>query len=796
MLLWVVLGLVAVAGVLVLALDRIARQRNRLAHRASHARVADALAEGTAAYVQLLMRHALAGGASALAHGGDLAAAPLPGFLLQPAADLEAALAKKDAGDWLAHWFGPGARFPIDQMLANHPGATVEVAFEVEARDLHRGRFQDPLEKIVDWGLVVRARYRGVERTSRATYGIKVVHPFPPLVSKFTLFAGKVPNPSRELNVFQNRDDGTNSADRFQAPFVLQNTALGDFTDRQFMATNLPNLARDQNPWQLQDLLRQAIDQRGWVYLGSPPGTSEAVRLNLTAGPSLYDATGAPVPDEPGEFFHVYDALGGSQPAFFYLPEGYVPEPFQHPLVAPDGASSQPFINFLFWGFHADGVDSLERAGLGPTLGTDRSSILHLFGQDDDPSRTRVFGPVEHAYIRLAYLAVDRLPGADDDEATQRATAASLGLGPEVVQRREVAEPIFAHVPDAGTWSAELGREAGGQPLQVLEPIPNTTSGLDAPENRNFGLDTDGDGRKDVFLDPAHPTVPLDAAVYNYATLFPDGFGAIGDEAGTGYARYMSRVEVRPMTQFVDYMVYSGVMPPERHPAFPGWTAGDLDAHWSAEDVALPWGDPLHQALGSPPAFQGGLADFLESGELEDVMRARATVVVPDQAAFFRRYRPGPSALVPGDPSPVLVLDDVVLVQQGPLTLEGLRFLGAGAIVVGSGDVTLDGFLPVQYSMPTVVALDGDLVLRGVGTQVGFFAAPRGQLVNGDGTPKSLRGSLAVGRLRSEALETGGELRWEASGDPTRVLGQGRPSYADYYRTALSSAPSSWSPAQ
>lgn len=792
-----VLGLVAVAGILVLALDRISRQRNRLAHRAAHARVADALAQGAAAHVELMMRHALASGASALAHVGNLDQAPFPGFLLQPAGDLEAALASRDADTWLTRWFGEGWRFPVDQMLREHPGATLEVAFEVEARDLHTGRFRDPLEKELDWGLVVRASYRGLKRTTRATYGLKVVHPFPPLVSKFTLFAGQVPQPRRELNIYENRDDGTHSGARFQAPFVLQNTSLGDYTDRQFMVTNLPNLQPDQDPWALKDLLRQAIDQRGWVYLGSPSGTSEPVRLNLTAGPALYDAAGNPIPDEPGEFFHLYDPLqGSSQPAFFYLLPDHVPGPFKQALVASDGSATQPFVNFLFWGFHSEGVDTLDRAGLGASLGTDRSSILHLFGDDDSPSRTRVFGPVEHAYVRLGYLAVDRLPGADDDEAIQRAAAQSMGLDPRVVQRRETAEPIFAHVPDAGTWNAEVNREAAGEDLQVLEPIPNTINGLDPPSNRNFGVDTDGDGRKDVFLDLAHPTVPLDGSVYTYQNLFPDGFGTIGDESGTGYARYMSRVERRPMTQFVDYMIYSGVMPPERHPAFTGWTAGDLDAHWAAEGVVIPWGDALHEAVAAPPAFQGDLGDFLDSGELGEVMRARATVVVPDAAAFFRRYEPGPSALVPGDPSPVLVLDDVVLIQEGPLTLEGLRFLGAGAIIVGSGDVTLDGFLPVQYSMPSVVALDGDLVLRGVGTQVGFFAAPRGQVINGDGTPKRLRGSLAVGTLRAEALEAGGEIRWEASGDPSRVLGEGRPSYADYYRTALSSAPFRWSPAR
>lgn len=799
-LLYALLGLLAVVGVLLGALHAMSRQRNRLAHRAAYGRVAEGLAEGAASYLQYLMRQVVTWGDASGTLAPPLDQGSFFAFLLQPPEALLASVRGADADTLFAHWFGEDWDYPVRQLEAAHPGSRLRVGFEVEAEPLYRSSFIDPFEKSVHLGLVIEADYAGVTRRVRRTYAIKVVHPFPPLVTKFSLFADRVPSPATELNVLENDDQGIPSGARFQAPFVLHNTPLGERADRELIAANRANLEKQPpDPWADQATLSDELSKRGYVYLGSASGASEPVVLNLTAGPTLLDPTGAStVPNEAGEFFHLYDPVSqGSFPSFFYLPDGEVPAPLRAPLVPPTGDPRKALINFLFWGFHSHGADALEEAGLGVTLQSPRSSILHLFGNDDDPSRTRVFGPVEQAYVRIAYLGIDRLPEEDDDEPLQQQARDAAGLnGLVFLPRRDAAAPILAHLGSEGIWQDELERMARGEPPLHLNPIPTIQSGLPAPENRNFGADTDGDGRKDVFFDPAHPTVPLDAAVFHYAGLFPDGFGT-PDDAGYGYARYMSRVERRPYSQMVDFMTYPGVIPVERHPAFRAWTSGEPDRLFAADQVSLDFGDALHAFYQVRPAFRGDLSRFLESGQLEDIVRARVTVRVPDAATFRRRYPEHPNPSDPTDPTPVITVDDVVLVDKGPFEFPDARFDGRGCVVLGEGDMLLSGgTLPQQHAIPGFVALRGNLVLQGGGTVVGFLAAPRGELVNGDGLPKSLLGTLALGTLRAAPLESGGQLRYDAAGDFTRYRGDAGPSYADHYWAALSDAPVAWSPAE
>jgi hypothetical protein len=387
---------------------------------------------------------------------------------------------------------------------------------------------------------------------------------------------------------------------------------------------------------------------------------------------------------------------------------------------------------------------------------------------------------------------VDR-DASDTDETIQKANRSSLGLdGQFGITRRETTEPVFAHVPDAAAWQAELVREARKEDLHYLRPIPTVQSGLPSPKSRNFGVDTDGDGRLDAFLDPGHATIPLDADSFHYAGLFPDGYGDAQDPRSTGYARYMSRVERKPYNQIVDYMLYSGVVPPEQHPLFPGWTAGNLDSMWRGEGADLNFGDPLHQFYQVTRAFRGDLNPFFSSGEFVQILRDRATVTLPDAAAFAQAYPVAANPFQLGDRTPWLRLEGVVLIEKGPLELGKLRFLGSGTILVGSGDLIVGEIAPSQDSMPSFVALDGDIRLRGSGTHTGFYAAPRGQLRNEDGTPKHIAGALAVGTLRAPPLENGGSIQYDSSGDLSHYRGGTRSAYADHYWAALSASPLDW----
>ena len=74
---WWRLGLCVAGGILVGGLDLLARQRNQLAHRARYARIADGIAEGSLAWVELLLRQALANSMACLSAAcGSAASAP------------------------------------------------------------------------------------------------------------------------------------------------------------------------------------------------------------------------------------------------------------------------------------------------------------------------------------------------------------------------------------------------------------------------------------------------------------------------------------------------------------------------------------------------------------------------------------------------------------------------------------------------------------------------------------------------------------------------------------------------
>lgn len=799
-LLYLVVGLVAVAGILMLGLDLMARQRNRLAHRSGFNRVADGLAAGAASYLQFVMKGEVVDPAELL---GDFALpltqGSLHAFLLQPAADLESALGRTSVDALFATWFGEDWRVPIDDLEEEHPGAEVSIDLTLEAAPLHpEGAWSDPIEKTASLGLVVTAEYRGVVRTRTLGFGVKVVHPLPPVTSKFTFFVDRVPNPEREFNLFENDEAGESAGTFTQFPFVLQNTPLGLAADREIIAANAANVEAG-DPWARQAEVADELRQRGYVYLGTGPGNGGRVVLNLTAGPSLRDAAGVPVRNENGEFFHLFDPERyESQPTYYRLVESAAPDNFNRKLTLPDGSTRMAFINFLFWGFHTVGSYDLEDAGLGSTLDEKRSSILHVFGNDDAPSRTMVYGPVYQNFIRLAYLATDRKVDGDDlgpdDEAIQQGNLMSAGAASGIkIRDRDAIEPIFANVPDEAAWQAELGREAGNQELQFLEPFPTLQSGLPPPENKNFALDTDDDGFKDLVLDPGHPRVTLDASIFNYANLFDDGYDQ-GSETSPrkGYARYMSKVMEVRYNEVTDYMFYSGVIPPEEYRgAFQGWTAGDLDEKMRADEVELDFGDPVHEFYAAQPMFRGDLSEFVSGGEFSEILARRASVRVPDSRAFFRRHQLVPDPADPSSPVRILAIDDVVLIETGGLDLPPVRVRGDGVILVKSGDLILRSVEPLGDAYPSFVALDGNLVLDGPGPFYGAYAAPKGELTNPTGLPASFQGTLTLGSVQGSTLARGGGVRYAGIADPTRYQGPAR-SYADLYAVEFSDAPLTW----
>ncbi len=803
-LIWAVAGLLAVMGVLVGVLSQMARQQNAQAHRIYFGEVAQNLAEAGIEHVGRRVRDVLFSSRFPrnLSRLEDVGIFQV--LMLDNARLSQLFRDRASRGEvWLQQLLGRGYRYPLDRLLADIEGSTLEITLLVEPAPLVPDPvILDPVEKRVRFILRSTAEHRGVTRVMETGYEIKVVHPFPPVSSKFTLFVSDAED-GQAYNTFKNNTAGQPQTPDDFPPLLFDNTPVEEIRDLTLIRENLPN--EETNPFGQMGDLRDAISRRGFIYLGTGTGNTE-VHLNMTAGPVLTGFGGF------GEFFHFFDPLpeemGGmsARPGYFAV---LAPPPFfQNPVPDPTqpGIFQQANINFLYWGFHQpDGASNLADGTLGSSLLSENSSVLHLFGSNGNPSRTRVYGNVWQDYIRFGYLALDR-DTTENDENTQKANLSAGGL-PARVRVRDTIDPTLRFA-ERSEFDEDLRLEASGAPLRTLLPIPS------AVINKNFMIGG-------VVADPGFPTIAMDLGSYRYGRMFDQLYdsGSTDPSRNLGYSRFMSKVEPMPYNAVLDFMFYGGIIPPESNSLFPGPTVKEgYGALLDPSEVAFRFRDPLHEGLGMPIYFEGSLDEVFRPGggnyqESVGGDPARRSglqppkVLSPSPAAEFllaRTYREflNASELLATyyDPaSKILTMDQCVRVREGDLILPaGMAYVGSGLIVVVNGSITsqgitarLDPFTGLPSGL-TLATLSGDINFSG-GPHQAAFVAPRGGLRRLDDSPLRIDGSLAVRDLAPGVLSSGGVLSYGGLFDPTtdiRVAGGG--GYIDYYQIAMSDSPMDW----
>jgi hypothetical protein len=801
-LMWTVVGAVIVMGILGFALHFMARQQNAQSHRIYFGEVAQNLAEAGIEHVGRRVRDTLAPhptvrGGLRLEDGNFFSI-----FLLDSARLKNMFGSVLRTEDWLRQLLGRDYRYPLDVLATQFPGSSLVVTVDVDPQPLCKDPIvADPVEKRVRFVIRSRADYRGVTRIQETGLEVKVVHPFPPATSKFTLFAHEA-EPGQAYNTSRNSTSGLPYTPADAPPLVLNNTPPQEVQDLTLIQENLPY--EQTNPFGQMPTVRAALERRGWIYLGTGASNRE-LRLNMAAGPVLSGGQGF------GEFFHLFDplpyAVGGfdANPAYFRVmqPPAFftatVPDTLHPPLL------QQPSINFLYWGFHyPDGTSNLRDGTLGRSLQTESSSCLHLYGTHAQPSRTKVFGNVIQDYVRFGYLALDRDHTTNDEDA-QKANLAASGQPPHV-RTRDTIDPVLRYA-DEPDFQADLNLESSGQPMTVLSTIPP------AVVNKNFMI-------SGVIADPGWPTIPLDKSRYTYAQMF-GAYEAGGTDPATnkGYSRFMSQVEGVPYNDLLDYMFYGGVIPPQSNPLFREPTLPEGKTYYQlAETAKLTFHDPLHDFLRLNSYFDGALGDVLKPGSTD---YAQAVETAPGQ-------RSGPRPPVVSNPSPaaimllartyrefldarefmseyydaannILYFDQCVRIRQGDLVLPpSLRYVGTGSIVLMDGSVTSHGVRPLPEPLSglpsglTLATLNGDINLE-EGIHQAAFIAPNGSIQHSAAAPLLVEGSLAARHVPPSALARGGLLTYDGLYDPCTDLREPRGSaYIDYYQVALSDVPMDW----
>ncbi len=289
--------------------------------------------------------------------------------------------------------------------------------------------------------------YKSSQRKIAVKRQVKVASVVPGVLSKFTMFV---------------TDASRRSEDSFN---LIRNDYRGMITDgpRPLMVYNHATPDTPLEPGNIADIQREeklpdVWQRRGWLWLGG-----RRVRLNLCSGAG-----------DLGEIFHFYDVSNPNvfSPIKFSTPVNALPGNFSGPVQLPWDKSNESIRqvsysfghSFVLDGFH-DRSSRRETEAMyeGNILSegeknhySSKSSILHLYGdaRKGYQSRTRVFGPVNSAFIRFANLEVK-------PEESDVAALFAAANPPPLYLLKSVSEDAYNNSVDV----AEVGRRSVGGPL-------------------------------------------------------------------------------------------------------------------------------------------------------------------------------------------------------------------------------------------------------------------------------------------------------------------------------------------
>jgi len=483
------------------------------------------------------------------------------------------------------------------------------------------------------------------------------------VVSKFTLY---VKESSTEEQYYNKIAKGFDSIDPPQKPLILYNTS------KSFVSTEV-------------DVWRKS----GWIFLGGPH-----LIINL-------DGTH---PYRPASEYFIF------WPGFVANPSSELPNACTGFLLnSLDGTSDQFRVRTTPMGAHTDwvnnpGLKSLVGDPIAPAI--QNSSAIHLFGDKDRKTPTKVFGNVDANFALVGTLIEDRNSDsvADDVPFGSGWTPASFRL-PRLADPGEFNIPISPVLVNRNAFDFHVnGMYIGYPQLTALMPVYNSG------------------GITDYFV---HMTKVWSYDLAPTAKAFNTMYDILFEGcSGTGGTR-----EFPPPTR---------QLAPADYP-----------------DPGLTFVLPTDQS-GTGNQFSGNLSTF-DCGAL-----------YTDQKYFSHQYSNGAEFLdqLPNQGTGKLFNRPQTAFIQGDLDLPPLK-AECAAVIVASGRVKVAAVQRNPVGRLTIVALGGNIeVISGSRLDGVSLVAPAGTVTWGSNF--KLEGTLAAKTLDpTSILNNGGEILYDLRMDPT-----------------------------
>lgn len=549
---FVIVGIVAVLGMVLTTLSWMTRQQNTQSHKALYNEVARTSAEAAA---QLLIRALREGiqtpsetSIQKLLNDPYYAKHSFYGYFLQPMNPLNPAELKLTDSE-LLQLFPEHLKSIFSSFRDATPGLEINLEVIIRTDSLYSNSssgeiMRDQVEKKLDLELWSKATYKGATKSFRVKKYLMVYNLINPLTSKFTLFhKSGIGNRYNQLitNLFGkpilNNFGGFKYRNNF--PLILVNGPLGDDPirpgDSVLLAGKGGNDFEDMNHLSGPDHLRisrETILKRGFLYFG--PGQDNI--MNLTPGSDLAGW---------GEYFHLFNPFIGSNPETYPAEILNTPDFFKGSYPVQNGSplntqtQGSLILQSLYEGFYEPDEHSQFRPSPGQGIingYSAYSSLIHPFGSNLAVSRAYTVGNAFRAVAKVSSLSIDRVDDFSDEQEQQNC------LQVPSIQKRDGRLAILRETTLEG-WQGNRQFTLNPLSLQMdnlhkMRPSPDGNQYLCVNEPDTFRVGPE----------------------FNYDSIFPEF-----DQ----YANFMSTIHRIPINHTIDFPHYTHrIIPPNDHEDF------------------------------------------------------------------------------------------------------------------------------------------------------------------------------------------------------------------------------------
>ena len=547
---FIITGIVAVLGLVLVTLNWMTRQQNVQSHKMLYNEVAKTAAE---AGVQILIRAIREGIKTPsetelrnLSQSSNFHQNSFYGFFLQASTKLND---NKLEHTTVISLFPREIRAVFDSFQNNTPGLTLSYEVRIEPKSLYSKAeddvvLKDKVEKKLNLELICFATFQGTTKTYRLKKFINVYNLISPVLSKFTFFhKSSIGNRYNKLITNLLGKPILNQSGNFKYPYnfplVLINGPLNndiDIPGDTFLLKGKNGSSfESMNHLSYTDQIeasKEVILKRGFLYFG--PGDDNVLRL--TPGSDLLGW---------GEYFHLFNPMIGNSPNTYPAQIVNSPDFFQrsHIVQNNEPLNTQTYgtaiLQSLYEGFYEPDIHTQNRPDPSHHILSGYSaysSLIHPFGSYLAFNRAYTVGNTYRSILRISSIGVDRID-TQDDENNQ-----AMCLQVPSVQNRDGRMAILKEATEQG-WM--------GNREFTLNPIIQTMDNLHKVRPEANGV---------VNVCDNEPLTISVGAEFNYDEMF---------STYQQYSNFMSKIENLPINHTIDYPHYTHeVIPPNEHENF------------------------------------------------------------------------------------------------------------------------------------------------------------------------------------------------------------------------------------